>query len=87
MCYEWPRGTVPHADTPPPGASNTGRASTSNSGNAYKSSAGHNQPVTPKTPTSAGPVISAPARTGKRGGAGGGIWDGRLCAMSAGHRH
>lgn len=30
----------------------TGRASTSNSGNAYKSSAGHNQPVTPKTPTS-----------------------------------
>ncbi len=22
MCYEWPRGTVPHADTPPPGASN-----------------------------------------------------------------
>ena len=33
------------------------------------------------------PVISAPAKTGKRGGAGGGIWDGRLCAMSAGHRH
>ena len=31
----------------------TGRASTSNSGNAYKSSAGHNQSVTPKTPTSA----------------------------------
>lgn len=30
----------------------TGRASTSNSGNAYKSSAGYNQPVTPKTPTS-----------------------------------
>ena len=22
MCYEWHRGTVPHADTPPPGASN-----------------------------------------------------------------
>ncbi len=22
MCYEWSRGTVPHADTPPPGASN-----------------------------------------------------------------
>ena len=65
----------------------TGRASTSNSGNAYKSSAGHNQPVTPKTPTSDVPVISAPARTGKKGGAGGGIWDGRLCAMSAGHRH
>ena len=31
----------------------TGRASTNNSGNAYKSSAGHNQPVTPETPTSA----------------------------------
>lgn len=40
---------------------------------AYKSSAGHNQSATPKTPTSAGPAISAPARTGKRGGAGGGI--------------
>lgn len=44
-----------------------------NRGDAYKSSAEHNQPVTPKTPTSAGPVISAPARTGKRGGAGDGI--------------
>lgn len=64
-----------------------GDTSIRNRGNAYKSSAEHNQSVTPKTPTSAWPVISAPARTGKRGGAGGGIWDGRLCAMSAGHRH
>lgn len=67
----------------------TGRASTSNSGDAYKSSAGLRQPSnaedTYKCMT--GPVISAPWRTGKRGGAGGGIWDDRLCAMSAGHRH
>lgn len=34
-----------------------------------------------------GPVISAPGRTGKRGGAGGGIWDDKLCLKSAGHRH
>lgn len=40
-----------------------------------------------RTQGMAGPVISTPGKTGKRGGAGGGIWDGRLYAMSAGHRH
>lgn len=60
-----------------------------NRGNAYQKQCGtqstRNRGDTYQCMT--GQVISAPGRTGKRGGAGGGIWDDRLCLKSAGHRH